>query len=698
MPEIFQGGQVREQDFPLVDGKMDPAVEQAIVAKQVTGYRYAHAYWAGALDAGHRYFRDLAGDIFSPAEKEWYKEQDKELVVIPELVPKINALEGMQIAARRKGTVIASGPEDAPDASIIDHILREDIHRKNNLEMELTRSFTDGIVTSFPQAIWFDRADPDSQGKRLDVYHDLWDATIPDPKFTRMDYSDGQIVRRVRTMTREQLLIRYPSRSDRINEMLPEGSSYDSLSIASFTNRDGSKDRSEIVQKLEASMTTFAQDGLIYVIETMFFVTKNVTVWVSPKTTKVEILPLEWSQAEINRWKEFHPNYTAVKRDVRILWVTTVTPFGIVLENKPHWFQEGEFPCEFYIPRMWNNKIRGVVEFLSGSLRGRNITKIEHLHSLRLSNDNLMLVKQGALQNPKAAAREKGRAGGILVLKPLANMNDVSFPLNQRENLGWRDMSEAFLGDLDRLSVDRNFEGGTQSSQESGRAIAQRISQTQNKHLAYLTSFNMFNLRVNRKAVMMIPYLWTEPEIFRYVDPEHPDEGVKEVALNDPEEFSIMSGAATRIKNNLAGAHYDYVEVEGDNSPSAKEHEMLVFMDLLDHLGQIKEVELWPTLLASIPNAMAQKFGRLLEKRFDERAKASESREPDPAKVSLSIKGEQLMDPMAIDVLREMGVLPKPTADQPTAAQPPAAAAPGAEVPEGIPPELAAIFAGPPAG
>jgi hypothetical protein len=344
---------------------------------------------------------------------------------------------------------------------------------------------------------------------------------------------------------------------------------------------------------------------------------------------------------------------------MKVLWVTTSTASGLLLENDRHWFQEGEFAAEIFVPRMWNNKIYGVVEFLKGSLKGRNVTKIEHLHSLRMANDDLMITKEGALVNPADAAKEKARVGGILVLSRNADPErDIKFPLNQREQLGWADMSETFLMDLDRLSVDRNFEGGVQSSQESGRAIERRISQTQVKYSPYLSAINLTDLRVTRKILLMIPYIWTEHEIFRYVDPKNGQ--LKQVAFNEPGSYSWVGEGVQSVKNNLCGARYDYVEAEGDNSATAQEHELVVFNEIMEQLGRLPEPSLWPFLLTSVPNRMAQEFGRKLQEHFD--AQAAAGNQPEPMKKSLSIKGEDLLfNPRVIEILVQEGILPSGT-------------------------------------
>lgn len=667
---------ILEQDHPLGEKPLQKEIENALTAKCLMRWDAFHSFWSSRLQAGKENFDALVGNIFSDPEKEEYRRQDKLLLQIPELVPKVNALEGMQIAGRREGIIVPVQGEDAPDTEVIGVVLK-DIQRSNHLDLELTSAFTDGIVAGYPAAMWFEKKSDFQMSKSLEVFHEQWDSVLLDPKFARRDYSDGEEVQRIRTMSRAQLLARYPKRKAEIENHVKAGGTFDNSNFelsGGFT----AADRDTLFNQINSQADLYSRTGLIYVIERHHFIIQKTTVYASQYSDDVEILPPEWSQQEINKWMEYHPDYAKVERDMRILWVTTCTASGLLLENQKHWFQENEFACEFYIPRMWNNKVYGVVEFLKGSLKGRNVTKIEHLHSLRMSNDDLMILKEGSLVNSADAAYEKGRTGGILIRSRFSMPDDIQFPLNHREQLGWNDMSLDFLGDIDRLSVDRNFEGGSQSSQESGKAIEKRITQTQVKYSPYLSTFNLFNLRVTRKILLMIPYIHTEYQLLRYVDSKTKQQ--KEVALNEPQGYSWVNDAVSRVKNNLCGARYDYIEAEGDNSVTAKEHELVVFNEIMETLARVPQAEMWPFLLSSVPNRMAQEFGQKLQEFYDAQAEAA-SKQEEPVKLSLSLDGTDLIhNPAAIRILVEKGILPPDFSPQ---SQGPAGPPPQGGVPQG---------------
>lgn len=646
---------------------MSPEVELAIAGKVLLVWDNWASFWAPEHKKGKKNWDYLVGRIFTEAERAEYEKQDKIILEIPELVPKVNALEGMQIAGSREGIIVPVGGEDAPDTEAIGHIVRS-VKQKTRFSLESTACFTNGIVAGFPAFMFFEKATAEELNTELWATAEPWDAILPDPNLSRLDLSDCEGLIRLRTMSRDRIREKYKHRRKEIDAKLRHGA-FDPA-VWKDGNAYDSSQRDTLFNQMNSAAAQLARSGTVYVIEWLHWVYQTIDVYVSPYTDKPEILPQEWTQQEVNRWKEFHPDYRQVQREMRVLWVTTITNTGLLLENRRHWFQEGEFPCEMYVPRQWNNKYYGVVEFLTSSLKGRNVTKIEHLHSLRMSNDDLMVVRDGTLVNPADAVFEKGRTGGIIVRSKSSQAEDISFPLNHREQLGWRDISEEFLEDINRLSVDRNFEGGTQTSQESGKAIQMRNTQVTMKYSPYLSTYNLFHLRATRKILLMIPHVWTEYAIFRYIDGSG---NPAELEVNKEEGYNWATGAAAKVKNNLCGARYDYMEAEGDNSVTAKEHELNVFNEIMERqLRNVPDVQFWPFLLASVPNRMAQDFGRKLQEYFDAQAEAGN--QPEPMKKTLSITGEDVLhNPYVIAILQQEGILPP---DAEAQSRPPQGAAP----------------------
>lgn len=670
---------IREQDYVL--GEMTLEQEQAISAKNLLFWDGDQRFWATRINRGKDLFGTVIGDkIFTDKEKAEYARQDKMLLTIPELIPKLNALEGMQIAGRRPGVIISEGSEDAPDTEVATRILMN-LQAANQLQAELTGAFINAMIASFPTFIFFDRPLDWTRKKTLEVYHEAWDAVLPDPTFRMVDLSDANRLTRVKAVAGQDRLIEmYPHREKAIRERIKEGK-FDSSSFVGG-NAFTADQRRTLYFQLNNAYDVFFRTGLIYVIERQHFVYKKATLWIAPGSEQPELLPPEWSEEEVQKWRQVNPQYQPVERMVRILWVTTCTSTGVLLENKAHWYQENEFAAEMYVPKMLDNMPFGIVEFLAGSVKMKNAARIEHLHSLRMVNDNVLKTKEGAVKNAQDLATESGRVGGKIVIDKDFEMDDVQYMENRRENMGWADLSAAAQDDIDRLFMDRNIEGGVQSSQESGKVVEKRIQQNQMKQQPYLSTYNLFDLRVHRKALRMLPYVMTEPQIMRYIDEKNQ---VGEVELNMPEEFDWATGAVTRIKNNLAGAKYDYRATHGDESQTGKEFELQQFSEVLQNVLPQVEMQFWPFLLSTVPNRLAQEFGRKIQAHLDAMASAPKT---EPIKKTLSIAGKDILyNPMVQEILRAEGLQLTPQNPQSGAAapQPPGAAnQPAPPAPQGV--------------
>ena len=88
-------GPVREWDYPLNGGPIPLEAEQGIIAKSLSRYRDFYRYWLPSQKKGHDSYKKTVGVILNSAEREEYHRQDKIIIESPELMPKINALEGM---------------------------------------------------------------------------------------------------------------------------------------------------------------------------------------------------------------------------------------------------------------------------------------------------------------------------------------------------------------------------------------------------------------------------------------------------------------------------------------------------------------------------------------------------------------------------------------------------------------------------
>jgi len=363
---------VREESYVLTSKIVDKNMEVAIAGRNTLMWDEYARFWQTNLIKGRECWDYVVGDIFDQTEIDDYDLKEKLIINIPGLINKVNSIESMQLSGRRNGVIIPLGDSDAPDKETMNHVLQA-IQRSNNVPSEKTMTFTDGMVTSYPQFMWFDKDLSWDQAKNLDVYHEHWDSVLVDPYFTRQDLSDCRRIIRVRLMTKEEMKINYPKRKDVIEKEIMEGTHpKDYFAQQTFS----SEERDRLYQQINSAQDSFNQTGKMYVIESQFFVYIEMTVWHDTETGDYLMLPPEWDQPAINRWTEMHQNMKQVKRDVRLLWVTASAQSGVLLENNKHWFQKNEYACEMYIPKMWNNKPRGMIEFLRGTTKAESVGRV----------------------------------------------------------------------------------------------------------------------------------------------------------------------------------------------------------------------------------------------------------------------------------------------------------------------------------
>jgi len=642
---------VREQDYILGPSIVDKTKESAIAGRNILFWDEYSRFWQPALTKGRECWDYVVGEYFSPSEISDYNLKEKIIINIPGLINKVNALESMQLTGRRNGVIVPVGAADAPDKDTINYVLQA-IHRANGVADEKTATFTDGIVTGYPSVIWFDKDNSWDKAKDLEIYHEHWDSVLLDPLFSRSDLSDCRRIQRARLMSKDEMKIAYPKRAKVIDAEIKEGSfQKDDFQENAFS----STDRDRIYSHLNSAQTNFNSTGKMWVIESCFFVYISMEIWWDTKTGDFQMLPPDWDQQAINRWIEMSPNAKRVTKDVRLLWTTVSTQSGILLENNRHWFQMNEFPAEVYIPKMWNNSPRGVIEFLRGTTKGEAVTDIEHLHSLRQVNDDLVIVQENAIVNAQDLNRERARTGGTIVTREGVPVSEaINFPLSgKRENMGWSEFAEKMRVTTDRLSTTPNFEGIPETSQESGKAISTRNRATEKKFSPYMNTYHSFDLRVTRKTLMMIPYVITEEKIYRHTD----DMGRPvEVEVNKPAQRDMMTGDPIRIINNLNGAKYDYIPAVTDDSISAREYELEQFKEILRDTLPTTPQEYWIPLLMSVGNTFAMKMAQRM-KEVQEELKNQEPA-PERMKKTLSINSEDLMNNKIVQsILINEGVL-----------------------------------------
>jgi len=659
-----------ESQFTDLD-KISDEDERRIATKNNGIHESFARYWQPHLDKGIECFEALTGTSFTADEKKEMKELDKIAIEVPVILPKLNILSGYQRSSRRDGVVVGQGGEDSAPAEVMNILLRS-IRQQNNLDQERSKIFQDGMITGMPSVLWFDYDYTEESDKDLIATAEAWNSVLLSPNFTKLDLSDCNEIIRTRVMDRDQLINGYPAREDYINNFVR------GEDLLEDDQTHTSANRSELMQQANTGSPTQFSD-LTTVIERNHFILMNRDVYVAAHSQEPEILPDNWSKKAKSDWEAANPEYVKVKRRVKVLWVTTTTLDGMVLENREHWFQEKCFPCSLFVPAMIDNSPRGWVEFLISQQRMHNVGRTEYIHSARFANDKTLFVTEGTFADPETAMAEKSRTGGVVEISEDKDVNaDIRVMADQGGNQGMLEMSNVASNDLEMVSAINPAMGGAQeSANETATGFSRRITQAQTAQGQYMDNMMQFDTEASKLMVKMVPFVYNEERIIRYLGE---DNQAKQVTINEVVERDPTTMAASRVANRLDASRYDFMQAVGDNSVTGRENEFGAFLKISSEVLSKLPPEQWPAALKVIPNNYAKEMAENMEaakqaqeqmqqqqvqqaQQFEARNDTTEGESR--TNVNVNLKGEDLQDPVALAILKEKEVLPSEPEGQP---------------------------------
>ena len=651
--------------FPM--GKVGPDEEKKLSSLALTTYEMLRRFWLPGHERGQKTVDLIGGKFFDDETKAEMRLQKKTPIEIPEGYPKFAATVGASILSMKSGGIVAKGPAGTPTAEMmgdISHVIDDEV-RMQSLRIAAVR---DAWATGCPQFILFDRPMKNLDGKTLSATRPAWRQGFLDPLCRDTEtLSDCRVIGFQHLMTKEACLRRFPGRKAAIEDAFRGVTTVGSSNDIGLTVDQ----RATLLTATQEGATQVSSLGRVVLVELFSMVPQVVTVWMSPDSEKPFCPPPDWDEARIQQWQAQNPSWKPAQVEVDILWVTSVLLTGQVMDNRPHWFQEGKFPIACLVIAWHDEQPITPLWFATQNWKLLAIAKTDHLHSIRLSTDGLTLVREGAIANGKDLVYELTRPGGIVTVKRGTSFEQALFRVpNQREQVAWADVfAEAQMAN-DRLTVDRNLEGGAQSSQESAKVVQQRVSLMQNKTATAQIAINAWGREITDIKMKMIPRLVTEEQAFRYVGIENGAPVQKEIILNEVVKRDFL-GDPLEIINKTDGAKYDVVEIETDDSPTGRDADLQMFANITQTLLPGIAPEFYADFLEKIPNSIAQSIARALRKR--EEAAAAAPKGPE-AKVSVTADvSKASFDPLVQEVLRNVGVLQSTPAPAEQAAMQPGA-------------------------
>ena len=663
---MVDGKPFRIDDFPLGKG-LDDSSEKRIVGSMIAEYEATRSFWLPSIEKGRDVWRKLMGLMFGDDALAEMDAQGMIPIEIAEGWPKYLAVLGMGSVSQKSGVVVSNYPAGAADPEMVNTALNV-IKDEEGVKAMCLSSFGDCAVTGFPQFIWVEKPINHVDGQKLNVERGAsWDCTLPDVNFMRADGKDLGTVFRVLYARKDDLLAMYPDRAKQIEDSFREISSVDDLMDYGVTVEE----RNTIFGAIEAASGETSKTGRVHLIERHAMVRRPVQVWWSESDEKWQVLSPDWDARRVEEWKQANPGKFSQTVEAHVHWVTTITLTGQLLENRPHWFQEGRFNCEMCVLHMADGKPVGIFEFATSNWMLSAISKTEEVHSLRLNNGNPLVIQEGALSNPEQVEHEVSKVRGKIMVKSGRSVQSAITTLDsKRDNIPWRDMHAEAAETNDRLTVDRNVEGGTQSSQEAAKVFGARVAQVKNKYAMALDNWNKFNLRLDNLIVRCWQILTNSHVAMRWMDPE--TGAPKEAEFNAPGEYDVFTGEPTSVTNRLDLCKYDVVFAETDNSVSGRAAELEQFGAIMQGIVSTPP-EHWGSVLSKVPNKIAKEIGEDIKAAAKAAAEAPKT--PD-VKVSASLGLDKLLNnPPALQAAQQLVGL-QVQAPQQAQPQPPEAMAP----------------------
>ena len=635
---------------------------------------------AGAkqIAMGKSCYKYVRGEIFTESELKEIEDADKVPVQTAEGLTKIAAIIGQLDQAAKDGVIVGSGPEDAAPAELRELLLKEDIEVNSDLRRIELQIAQDVLVTGVPTFAFLEPFDPDDITKPgLTVQYASWDSVVTDGAWRDPMLRDCRRIHRIKQFSYPDLIERFVH----LGGVTPEQLKQYEMIYARSSSREVLETDFLSARQGEATSPT----GLVNVIETLQFVYMDFPVAVA-QDGSTEVLPPMWTPQEIEAYQQANPGVQMSSKREKILWSAVWTYSGLLLDYGPHWFQEAKYPCVPFVPAFMDGKWMGIIEGCRAILKDLSYMMTEQLQGIRTINNNLWKAKRSAISDADEFERARKTAGSTVWVEDDANLDDVNPVSNVRENGAFTDGIAAGQDMLSRLTVERNFEGGAQASQESSKAIGARIQQGLSKIGFFLYGWHNMRRQLRSLVVKAMPACYPVEKIIRKVDPANGQ--IIEHQLNQPAEYD-WNGEAVKLKNRLDAGDFDFMMTEADNSTTGKELQRTMYLEFMKNFGNLPPDQM-ALIATEYPAESVQRMGKKMQEAQAQAAQQPPA--PPPTKISINLSSAELGSEQSIAIAQKAGALPPP----PPLPQGPqeeqmegAGSNPQEEIPEGaMPPEM----------
>lgn len=611
--------EINESDKKYQLDKLTPLDKnwKDLFSQELLIYEQYSRFWRPRLNLGKKCMDVMRRDIFTAQQRADYEAQNKVPVEPQELKRIINSLaEEIKKAVQSSNisTEDDTPPENAAKPEVVNVVLK-DMENKINMNMIRETVIRNGLITGFPQWIWYDFM-PQFEGlfEELVGYHPLWNSMLPTPFFEKRDGSDIDDVIRIGQYSKAALLEMYPDREKAVKDFdsaLNDDPGYFKSSLQQSGTEDAMA-RAKLIELALNAVQYDSMEGYYMVAERNFPVMFKQDLYYNEKISDVQVLPENWKRERKRQWVQDNPEYKFLKqKNVKTLWTTTIGLNGFIWANGPHWFQEnGKLPGTPYVPDMLDNIPTGVGEDQLPYIYTIAASETEGLHSVKVNQGTYTFVLEGAFKYPASVGKEMGKQDGIIIIDktkaPGGQIEKVVKTFQRKPNdvpFSFADRTRAQGEGVH--SVNDSILGATHPRQ-SAVSKKTEIKQGMSPQAPYVHGYSHFDINNKQTQLYLLPYVYTEERIITIND----DFGMnrKQVTVNITE--NPYTDQARIVANDLISVRYRAVPVPGEDSATSRERELQEFVDLLRAVGnQLFQID--PEFMAQLFNAIPNRYSKM---------------------------------------------------------------------------------------
>ena len=597
--------------------KLVPETEaaKAIWQKHLLRYEARSRFWRPRFEIAKKCQKYMRRDIFTPGQRARYRETLKKWPIEPqEMKHVINSL-AWNIQQLFPGSQITiedeTPPQNAASPEVVNDVVAW-LKQQLKVSRRSKKALKEGLITGLPMCLLFNKIRgsypvPGMIPLSVDILP--WDAALPSEWFKEEDGSDIDEVMIVRQMKKYELFKTFPERKEAFlkhQDLLKQDKGYQEA-LLTLNAEHNANDRSNLLYNMVNQSRFDSINGNYFVIQDIFPILKKRRCWINEETMDVFIPPPDWENWRKQQWLDNNPAFSMSDEiDIATLWVTTISSDGFVWENREHWFQEedAKLPAAFFVADMVDNMPTGAGEDMLPWILMRAVCLTEGLSQVRKGTSRTTFITEGAVKNPSRLNAELSAEEGVVILKKGFDKN--SFVTETRKpNNTFFDLGDKVKEELQMTHMVNNAMMGVTAPRQSDRAKSRELTQGMAPQNPYVENYTNFVLQVEQLLCSMIPRVLTEPMIIELKD---------EFGQNKkPVEVNQMgfdySGQARIVANDLTSARYRVVPVQGDDSKTSREQQMIDFMRLLEAVGN-QLFKLDPIFLGQTLGMFPNRFAR----------------------------------------------------------------------------------------